>query len=1019
MDGEKEEKNQLLEDASTLLMFASAAAKYQQQQIKKETPSPRQTSANDERYGSSVPLSYRSDINSFPSPHYTTHMPPLQASPQFHQTVGIPHNPTTFYNTQKHLVSEEKFRDGYDTTYPNNGTPTNSLAPILASDGANPSIVNPEGKQNLERTTKDTETVGGLPLPGFQEVSKVRRSPTHEQGHPNVAFTRGIDASSGKRNTDNAIIAAAALAAAADIPLPLLQRPLGESTANASISTDEQGKMKQEELTIPSEAPELKSANDKKYQRQTPELNDVSIIGDGSLHERKETENSLEEKPRTADFTSDNNIGDKVEPKISRDEVHDNQRETAFVVPPIDSYKVKPESGIIGCICGIEDDDGFTIQCDICYRWQHCLCMGYSTNEEIPDEYKCYFCDPEKWGRFDPETCRQTTLKRLELERAREVEAKRTQKRRSQSSDQRHDDKRKKKKEKSELFSSHERKVSRDSSQQNNKNDKKMEVTPNSKNEYLEEGVTSEVYQALYCSSKDNLIIEEELKNNLNKLGDTLKSHISTSGSNEFGVKVITMEDFRNIRLSRIVRPNLEDFHKRMHQIGKNRNFNNTAIQVKVYHENLKQKFNGISKLGVFICGGNNGTEGRTEIPQNTPIIEYTGELKSFKTYIEKATNQYNIWGCTKPHVLRTSQRNRNDAERELDVVIDSRSFGNESRFIRRSCPSASNCIVEKYYIQDERCFRFLIVTSKPIVLDSSQREEELRLPWNWDENQPINKLYTDDLTSAGVKFEQLSSAEKSILIDSVDNILSFVECGCNTSSRNEEQMDCAIFKVKKATSHLLRSTRKVSSISNVNLSKTREDLINRPVKTLVPWNEKLLLRDNNIQIDLHVLKVNENTVNTANEKQKDSKKEMETSSLNAVPASSALYLKEPLKNCILSRYRKMVLDVSKEERHIKSPSALSEIPIDLIPELMQKIRDDVDAKLRQLRKNTSHTNFGELLVKSQVPIEVASGNTNIVEKDPKLNNSTEEGERKEVSNTLPSAPVKKLSFADYKRKKK
>ncbi|KTW28056.1 hypothetical protein T552_01918 [Pneumocystis carinii B80] len=51
------------------------------------------------------------------------------------------------------------------------------------------------------------------------------------------------------------------------------------------------------------------------------------------------------------------------------------------------------EAGIIRCICGLEDDDGFTIQCERCYVWQHAVCVGIDQHH-VPDEYLCDLCFP-------------------------------------------------------------------------------------------------------------------------------------------------------------------------------------------------------------------------------------------------------------------------------------------------------------------------------------------------------------------------------------------------------------------------------------------------------------------------------------------------------------------------------------------------------------------------------------------------------------------------------------------------
>ncbi|EMR09797.1 hypothetical protein PNEG_01979 [Pneumocystis murina B123] len=51
------------------------------------------------------------------------------------------------------------------------------------------------------------------------------------------------------------------------------------------------------------------------------------------------------------------------------------------------------DAGIIRCICGLEDDDGFTIQCERCYVWQHAVCVGIDQHH-VPDEYLCDLCFP-------------------------------------------------------------------------------------------------------------------------------------------------------------------------------------------------------------------------------------------------------------------------------------------------------------------------------------------------------------------------------------------------------------------------------------------------------------------------------------------------------------------------------------------------------------------------------------------------------------------------------------------------
>ncbi|CAN0119161.1 unnamed protein product [Lampetra planeri] len=55
---------------------------------------------------------------------------------------------------------------------------------------------------------------------------------------------------------------------------------------------------------------------------------------------------------------------------------------------------------IVRCSCGVNEETGFMIQCEMCSCWQHSVCMGF-TEENIPDRYSCHVCqDPpgQRWS---------------------------------------------------------------------------------------------------------------------------------------------------------------------------------------------------------------------------------------------------------------------------------------------------------------------------------------------------------------------------------------------------------------------------------------------------------------------------------------------------------------------------------------------------------------------------------------------------------------------------------------------
>ncbi|KAF9979667.1 hypothetical protein BGZ65_006207 [Modicella reniformis] len=56
------------------------------------------------------------------------------------------------------------------------------------------------------------------------------------------------------------------------------------------------------------------------------------------------------------------------------------------------------DAGIIRCICNFTDDDGYTIQCERCFVWQHAVCVGIGQSN-VPDKYLCELCSPRPVDR--------------------------------------------------------------------------------------------------------------------------------------------------------------------------------------------------------------------------------------------------------------------------------------------------------------------------------------------------------------------------------------------------------------------------------------------------------------------------------------------------------------------------------------------------------------------------------------------------------------------------------------------
>ena len=812
-------------------------------------------------------------------------------------------------------------------------------------------------------------SVGPIKSPGAVKSPGVAKSPGKSPGPASVALARGINLASGERNNDNAHLAAAALAAAADMPLPLRRDS-------------------------------LKKENSEELPTQT------------HLKPALETE---EDSEKTEDELSRALIPPKDPTESKKSNEAPGKALFSFTVPPLDQYRVDPDAGVIGCICGIEDDDGFTVQCDICFRWQHCICMGFYSSDEIPeDEYKCYFCDTSTWGKMDPATCREETIRRLEAEQDDENVKDGEKPKRKQSSDSADTSKRRKteKGKVDGLKSADRRKQSRE-----NSSSSLYVVKPEPKpvfvsedNDQVSEGNHAEPYQSVYYKLKANDFKTPHIKELLSSFGTGLSEKLQTDSP-----RIVSLQEFKNLKLARI----LGTKNNREPVIG-NPEY---VVQVKCYSENAKQKFNGITRMGLYISHSDfmlhdedsvstDATESKDvmsiEIPEGTPVIEYLGEIDKFDNYKKDLVNQYALWGSPKPNVIRV--KIQNDNESPLDLVLDARFVGNEARFIRKSCPTTSNCKVVPMYVKDSNTFRFIVVTTKPIQLNLESPDEELRLDWEWDETHPIRKMYGDALHSnTGVKFDQFSDVEKSVLISGVDNILNFVECGCSSSLVNEHHNannDCAIFKVKKATSYLLRSTRKASGISNVNITKSKDELIPRQPREFVSWEQKLIEREKGIRMELRITTKDGSLTaeDTLDPKDYD---DSITSQSNDDNVSELSYKQQLMKK---ARTAPKLAEVKQSKTDVEKVD-ISQLPIPVSQNLKAKVAETITKKTEGAEISSARPQpAAKQEIIAEVPLATKAEEPVIplAEEAPKA-----------IQEERPAPKVKKLSFADYKKKMK
>ncbi|RKP32793.1 hypothetical protein METBISCDRAFT_21060 [Metschnikowia bicuspidata] len=809
----------------------------------------------------------------------------------------------------------------------------------------------------------------------------------------NVALARGINVETGKRNIDNAKAAAAALAAAAVIPLPL------RSNLDARKSE-----------SLPSDSKDIKRED----VATEPEIDD--------------NKTDIEPEPETGDQV-------KAEPAAESGGIDQSKPladTPSFTCPSLESYRVESDAGIIGCICEINEDDGFTIQCDICFRWQHCSCMGFRTSDEVPeDEYKCYFCDKNKWNNFDAAACRKETLQRLESESGNEPELP-APKRKSLSGSS-GDSKKRRKSEKVkpqlERVTGEKRPSSALSSAALPINTSIMTFEINNKgNPLLEDGVSAETYQGLYYILLENDYKTKDVKRHLQELGQSITQSNTDAGF----IDVMSSKQFDLIKLCHVILPNYQKYLQDKGERRREKSFNKYCVKVKLYSDNPKQKFVGISKEGLYITDSSASADTETSIQAGTPVLEYLGEVDYLELYMKNKVNHYSVWGTVKPKVLRVDLKQNSDTN--LSLVVDSRYVGNESRFIRKSCVRTANCEIKPVYISDMNVFKFLIVTTRPIKLKGEDMDDELRLPWEWDDLHPIKRMWQPDVDGdfkEGMKFDDFDEDERNVLVSGVNTMLNFVECGCNTSPLNAQ---CSIFKVKKATSYLLRSTRKASSLCSASSNKSKEDLVLPSKRRLFfSWQERLVEREKTLLAQYFNAKecVESFPLNTASS---DSASEA-TAETTDNGDEKIKELKIPPRKQILLLSKRAAFNgyefVPEKELKFDITTDTTVTPdmekpiVPLTQEALLKIKEQVSQVLKPITDTVKPGKRAgaespivkqEILVSPQFPKAAVPLEAKVVPRE--LSSSSSNVGVKEPTEQKPLV-VKKLSFADYKKKMK
>lgn len=296
--------------------------------------------------------------------------------------------------------------------------------------------------------------------------------------------------------------------------------------------------------------------------------------------------------------------------------------------PVPDSYIVNIDSGVITCICGFDDDDGFTIQCDHCNRWQHAICYNIKDIETAPDDYLCNVCHPRN---LDVKRAKKKQLERLQRTRPSSV---------------------------SRASATYEDGSERNSGSRAGPSERGDEDS-NFQMDLDENGGDGSDEQRRKRRRNEESI--EDLKKRK-------ESPIYLNAKDAYSEIYLPTEDYefkdKYVKLF-IDKHNDDDW-----VIPYNKDkFEPIPLEVRAYTESNNSKgFPGFSKLAVHVgqkCG------------KGELICEYLGEVDFQKDYLMDPRNHYRIWGTTKLRVV---------FHPHWPLCIDARLTGNVARYVRRSC---------------------------------------------------------------------------------------------------------------------------------------------------------------------------------------------------------------------------------------------------------------------------------------------------------------------------------------------
>ncbi|KAJ1964407.1 SET domain-containing protein 3 [Dipsacomyces acuminosporus] len=383
------------------------------------------------------------------------------------------------------------------------------------------------------------------------------------------------------------------------------------------------------------------------------------------------------------------------------------------------------DQGVIRCICSVDDDDGFTIQCENCLVWQHAVCVGVE-QDNVPDEYLCEKCNPRK---LDVKKAIEYQKRRLDSEYRHSKESRR----------------------KPKYVSGKVKKTEDGADRKKRMPDTKQNRTKNTKNAGGRESASpttmrtgdhrrdsSSIADSSYTPIERNIlgadvqVLFQSVLSQLAEQRNVVSAAAASVTSSAVMGQLQSDEPLVSQPTNGIPSTTNSSSEKGKDDHGMHIELPDTAkaaataaplipAVLPMSGEALSSPLPTYTTL-VGKDRGQIGLFAREHIARHKYICEYKGQVILKAAYKEDPKNYYDLLRTTRPH---------SHFHPDIDLCVDARRQGSEARFIRRSCEA--NVALKSIFVpgSSDALIHLGLFTVRDVEPD-----EELTVAWEWEEGE-------------------------------------------------------------------------------------------------------------------------------------------------------------------------------------------------------------------------------------------------------------------------------------------